>query len=137
MSRLTSTLLVDDDETTNFVNQMLLEDLDVSDQLYIARNGQEALEMIQQQCEEGICPELVLLDINMPVMNGFEFLEKFEKLSLPEKHSVVIVMLTTSLNPSDMARLQTLPNSGVINKPLNEVVVKKLLKEHFNKDISI
>ena len=135
MNKLTTTLLVDDDETTNFVNQMLLEDMGVTEDVLVANNGQEALELVRQRCQEGLCPELILLDINMPVMNGFEFLEEYEQLSFPNKQSVVVVMLTTSLNPQDMNRLRDLPNEGFLNKPLNEKMVKELLREHFDKDL--
>ena len=135
MNKLSATLLVDDDETTNFVNQMLLEDMGVTEQVLVANNGQEALELVQQRCQQERCPELILLDINMPVMNGFEFLEKYEQLDFPNKQSVVIVMLTTSLNPQDMDRLRGLTNEGFLNKPLNEKMVKELLREHFDKDL--
>ena len=135
MNKLTTTLLVDDDETTNFVNQMLLEDMGVTEDVLVANNGQEALELVRQRCQEGLCPELILLDINMPVMNGFEFLEEYEQLSFPNKQSVVVVMLTTSLNPQDMDRLRDLPNEGFLNKPLNEKVLKELLRKHFDKDL--
>src|SRR5687768_12322476 len=103
MEKIKYTLLIDDDQTTNFVNQLLLEDLQVSQQVHVALNGKEALALINRQCEQGNCPELILLDINMPVMNGFEFLEAYGKLEFARKQSVVIVMLTTSMNPGDVA----------------------------------
>lgn len=134
MSKLSSILLVDDDDTTNFVNQMLLEDMEVADQILTATNGQEALSVIKRQCAQGCCPSLVLLDINMPVMNGFEFLEAYEQLDLDNKQSVVVVMLTTSLNPKDLERLGDLPNRGFLNKPLTADMVKQLLQTHFEQD---
>ena len=135
MEKLTSVLLVDDDETTNFVNEMLLEDLDVTQQILVAHNGQEALEVIQQRCQEGLCPRLILLDINMPVMNGFEFLEAYEQLDFPNKQSVVIVMLTTSLNPKDVDRLRSLPNHGFLNKPLKRETINALFQAHFDQSL--
>ncbi len=129
MNKLTSILLVDDDTTTNFVNQMLLEDLDVTEKVLIACNGKEALEIINQQCQKGKCPQLILLDINMPVMNGFEFLEAYKQLDLNYKQSVMIVMLTTSMNPADMDRLGKMPVKGILNKPLTAETFKTLLAE--------
>ena len=114
---------IDDDETTNFINQMLLEDVAVTDQVLVACNGREALGLIKRQCAAGCCPELILLDVNMPVMNGFEFLatvatEAYQALEMAHKRSTVIVMLTTSLNPLDLERVEQVPVAGFLNKPL-------------------
>ena len=127
MDKINCILLVDDDETTNFVNQLMLEHMEVTDQVLVAYNGREALTLIQQQC----CPTLILLDINMPVMNGFEFIEAYDQLELPHKQSVVVVMLTTSLNPKDMERLKEMPIQGVLNKPLTKEMVRMMLRQHF------
>ena len=135
MQKLTSTLLVDDDETTNFVNEMLLKDMGVTEQILTAHNGQEALELILERCENNECPSLILLDINMPVMNGFEFLERYRKLDFPDKHTVVIGMLTTSLNPRDMDQLVGLPYDDFLSKPLTEAKVRSLLDQHFSLEL--
>ncbi len=131
MHKLECILLVDDDETTNFINQMLLEDMEATHQVLLACNGREALKIINQQCGQGCCPELILLDINMPEMNGFEFLEAYETLECSHKQSVVIAMLTTSLNPKDVARARDMPIKDFLNKPLTEEKVHELFREHF------
>jgi CheY-like chemotaxis protein len=76
--KLRCTLLVDDD-TTNYLNRKLLEKLEVTDQVMVALNGKEALQVLEEQCTEASqsCPALVFLDINMPQMNGFEFLSAY------------------------------------------------------------
>jgi CheY-like chemotaxis protein len=135
MNKLTCILLVDDDETTNFVNQLLLEDLEVTQKVLLALNGREALEVVKRQCGEGSCPQLILLDINMPVMNGFEFLEAYQGLEFSQKQSVVILMLTTSMNPGDVERLREKPIWGVLNKPLTKEMVEDLLYQHFNRQL--
>ena len=125
-------MLVDDDETTNMVNQMLLEDLDITREILVARNGKEALGLIKQHYQENGCyPDLILLDINMPVMNGFEFLSAFEQLEINEKSSIVIVMLTTSMNPADVTRAQSAPIKSFLNKPLTEQRLREVLEKHF------
>jgi CheY-like chemotaxis protein len=131
MKRLTCTLLVDDDKTTNFANQMLLEDMDVTERILVAHNGKEAIDIIKKECEAGYCPGLILLDINMPVMNGFEFLDAYEKLEVSHKQSVVIVMLTTSLNPKDLEQLKESSIQRLLNKPLTEQMIQELLQKHF------
>ena len=135
MNKLRCILLIDDDPVTNFVNQMLLEDLQVTEQVLVAHNGKDALELIKKAFQESNCPQLILLDINMPVMNGFEFLKAYEKLEIAHKQSVMIVMLTTSLNPKDVDMLKEAPIEGFLNKPLTKEMVQELLRTHFNRPI--
>jgi CheY-like chemotaxis protein len=104
----------------------------VSELVQLARNGAEALALLQRQCAQDNCPQLILLDINMPVMNGFEFLEAYQKLEFAYKQSVVILMLTTSMNSDDMDRLREMPAQGILTKPLTEERVRNLLVRHFN-----
>ncbi|WP_224994232.1 response regulator [Cesiribacter sp. SM1] len=135
MNKLSCILLVDDDDTTNFINQLLLEDLQVTEQVLIATNGWEALQLIKLQWRDGDCPQLILLDLNMPEMDGLEFLKAYEELEFDQKQAVVIVVLTTSENPGDVERLQKSPIKGVINKPLTEKKVQDLLRLYFNEEI--
>ncbi|TGE04885.1 response regulator [Hymenobacter fodinae] len=135
MAKLSSILLVDDDKTTNFLNRLLLEGLHIADKILVAQNGQDALRVIKQQSQQEGYPQLILLDVNMPVMNGFEFLEAYASLQHPTKQSVILVMLTTSLHPRDVARLQEYAIQGFLNKPLTKQMVGKLLLEHFQREL--
>lgn len=133
MLPLKSVLLVDDDSTTNYLNKILLNRLGVTQQLLVAENGREALDTLAEVC--GVptpnCPSLILLDINMPVMSGIEFLEAYQKLTWPQRQPIVIVLLTTSVNPQDLARVQELPIAGTLTKPLTEAKMRDLLQTHF------
>ena len=131
--RLRCTLLVDDDETTNYLNRKLLEKLDVTEQVVVALNGEEALQVLRTQCAEASrsCPALVFLDINMPQMNGFEFLSAYQQLPVPQRGAIVVVMLTTSMHPQDLERLQQYPVAGFLSKPLNKDKVNDVLQAHF------
>lgn len=71
----------------------------------------------------------------MPVMNGFEFLEAYDQLQLAPKEPVIIIMLTTSLHPRDVERVQRLGIAGFLNKPLTKEKVSNILKEHFNREL--
>ncbi|MGI4863227.1 MAG: response regulator [Janthinobacterium lividum] len=125
-------LLVDDDQTTNFLNKLLLTRLGVTEQVLLAANGEEALRLLAQQCDvPATCPNLILLDMNMPVLNGLAFLEAYTQLPPAVQHAIVIVMLTTSLHPADLARAQQMPIAGFLNKPLTEEKVMALLRDHF------
>jgi CheY-like chemotaxis protein len=82
MPKLSTVLLVDDDSTTNFLNKKLLLRLGVTDNIRVALNGQEALHEVREHCraQPTDCPVLVFLDINMPVMNGIQFMEAYQQL---------------------------------------------------------
>ncbi|QNH61919.1 response regulator [Hymenobacter sediminicola] len=136
MQKLPCLLLVDDDQATNFLNRRLLEKLQVSDQLLVALNGQEALDVLVANCQENTpqCPVLLFLDVKMPVMNGFDFLEAYQQLPL-HKELVIIVMLTTSLHPQDMHRLEQFPIAGLLSKPLTKDKVNQVLKTHFQREL--
>lgn len=134
MPQLTSVLLVDDDATTNFLNKLLLQTMNVAEHLLVAENGAEALQTLQQTClaEAGpACPQLILLDMNMPVMNGLAFLDAYTQWPAAHRLSPVIVMLTTSLHERDLTRARALPIAGFLDKPLTREKVTAILREHF------
>jgi CheY-like chemotaxis protein len=134
MPILTTVLLVDDDSTTNFLNKLLLTRLGVAQQVLVAENGEQALRTLDQVChtaEAASCPQLILLDMNMPVLNGLAFLEAYQQLPSAQCQAIVIIMLTTSLHPVDLARSQELPIAGFLTKPLTQEKVQALLQQHF------
>ncbi|SMB99859.1 response regulator receiver protein [Hymenobacter roseosalivarius DSM 11622] len=131
MEKLPCILLVDDDPVNNFLNQRLLEDLAIADQLLVALNGQEAFALLEQHCPDTACPALILLDVNMPVMNGFEFLFSYQQLPLAQKEAIVIIMLTTSVHAQDVERGRQLHVADFLRKPLTKEKVRGMLRKHF------
>lgn len=142
MRKLKCILLVDDDATTNFLNEELITDLGVAEEVHVALNGQEALDYLHKkgkfktsQKGEFPIPNLIFLDINMPLMGGFEFLERYHKLPDSKKAEVVIVFLTTSDSHKD--KLKQLNDELVrdfIEKPLKKKELLGIMEEHFGSD---
>jgi len=131
MKKVKSILLVDDDETTNFINELMISDMGITDELLQANNGKEAIDLLEERIKlDKMLPDLILLDINMPVMDGFDFLDAYQHLQFHKKPSVIIVMLTTSLNPSDVERAKQAEITDYINKPLTEEKINSILKDH-------
>jgi CheY-like chemotaxis protein len=134
MKKLNCILLVDDDEPTNFLDKMILEDVNCAETVEVAESGQSALRYLENASENGSpsSPDLIFLDINMPAMNGWEFLEQYSNLDQQRKANVVIVMLTTSLNPDDRAKANKMPDvSGFETKPLTPEKLQSILKKYF------
>jgi CheY-like chemotaxis protein len=134
MNKLPAVLLVDDDQTTNYLNRMLLQRLNVADHILVAHDGREALDLLTTYCVPPTpqCPRLLLLDVNMPGMNGIQFLEAYRQLPLAAQKPLVILMLTTSLHPRDVQRVQALDTvAGFVSKPLTAAKMEAIMAEHF------
>lgn len=128
MSKLACVLLVDDDEIANFIHQSFLEEVKIADQIVTAQNGLEALQLIQEgKVKSDEKPTLILLDINMPVMNGYEFLDAFSDLNPEKKQLLKIVVLSSSNNTTDVDRAYQKGAIDYLNKPLEKAKVNALV----------
>lgn len=133
MKQLEHLLLVDDDPTTNFFNKHLVGKVKAFKNVHEAANGKEALEVIKKMNENGQHPDMILLDINMPIMDGFEFLDNYSLLEESMRSSVVICMLTTSLAKEDLERSKKYKVlDDYIDKPLYEAKILELIEKHFD-----
>ena len=135
MKKLSSTLIIDDDPITVFLHKRLIEIFGVSHQIEVAQSGEEALQLIwhyiKTQNDDKI-PQLIFVDLNMPFMDGFEFLEAYERLNFENKDSVVVSVLTSSFSPNDINRVKEYPVvDHYIVKPLTEEKVMGIMQEHF------
>jgi CheY-like chemotaxis protein len=133
---LQTILLVDDDETTNFLHRRLLSRLNVAKKITVATNGEEALQFLQNNCQPPFdnqnCPMLIFLDIKMPVMDGFEFLEEYENLAPALNPEIRIVMLSSSGNPVDLERLKSFSREyKYYFKPLSSDIIKEVMADNF------
>lgn len=131
--KLNSILLVDDDEDCNFFHKRLINRMGITEEINVALDGEEALNYLKST-KDGKHPQpaIIFLDINMPKVDGWEFLEEYEKLDDLQKAQVVLIMLTTSLNPDDMERAKKNPLvHDYFNKYLDADRIQKVIEEHF------
>ncbi|MFC6996665.1 response regulator [Rufibacter roseus] len=130
-------MLVDDDDTTNFVNKRLLSKLGVANEIIIKKNGAEALEYLVQAGADGATvkyPDLIFLDIKMPVMDGFSFLDEYHKQDLGQKGGMIILMLTSSASFYDLERLKTYEHvKKHFSKALTESDVRDIMSQYYVK----
>ena len=133
MYKIESILLVDDDFASNYLTEMIIKDMNFAGPVYSAQDGKAALDVMKKYClpsnEElqQTCPDLILLDINMPVMDGFEFLDEYEKLQINKETPTVIILLTTSTNIRDVEKAKKYNVKAYLEKPLSEDKLKKAL----------
>lgn len=121
VTTLKKVLLVDDDKVTNLMHGRLIKHTGLVDEIDVATDGAAALEYLEARDAAGDpLPELILLDIHMPRMDGFEFLENYA--FLPEQireSSTLIIMLSTSVLRADHDRAEADPNVyAFVNKPV-------------------
>lgn len=112
-------LLVEDDEVDIMNIKRAFQKNKITNPLYIARNGLEALHLLKGEGEEKISPlpRIILLDLNMPKMGGLEFLKEIRKCA--EFKSVTVFVMTTSNEESDKIQAYNLNIAGYILKPLS------------------
>ena len=120
-------LLVDDEDVFHLLGIRTLQRIGFSsDQIQTALNGREALEIINNR-EIGESPDVIFLDLNMPVMNGFEFMEIFKTLSLEKRRGAKVIVLSSSSNPIDIERAMKLGATQYLTKPLTEEMLSGVL----------
>ncbi|MET0637882.1 MAG: response regulator [Chitinophagaceae bacterium] len=135
--KLNCVLLIDDDEPTNFLSQMIIEEADCAGHIQIATSGVQALRYLNNrrgfsEVDTYPSPDLIFLDINMPAMNGWEFLKEYNRMEKEQQGNIVIIMLTTSLNPDDESKAKITPHiDGFESKPLTEAKLEAILKKYF------
>lgn len=137
MKSINCILLIDDNPADNRFHEIRIRKADICKHIRITTSGPEALDYIRKsgdpnQSESFPKADLIFLDINMPGMNGFEFLEEYKKLDQKFKSKMVIVMLTNSLNPDDQKRaLATKEVSEFQNKPLSVKTLQDTVEKYF------
>lgn len=127
-------LLLDDDELDNFINQKTIEATNLAKNIYMNTSGKKALELINQMlasaANDTIFPDIMFVDLNMPIMNGFEFIEEFKKLTAGKIKKCEIVILTSSVDTRDRIKAAEMDDRIVfLNKPLTVEVLNKLVFE--------
>ena len=132
--KLNAIMLIDDDSNINLYHRIIIQKIDIADNIKVFQNGKLALDYLIKKNEEGQfpTPDLILLDINMPVMNGWEFLDHYKKLKKEQQNEITIFILTSSMNYDDKEKASK--NETVkeyLNKPLKTEVLKQLVEKYF------
>lgn len=128
--RIKSILLIDDNPADNFMHTRVIKKSGLVGSVHAVESGQEALDYLKSIETP---PNLIFLDINMPGMNGFEFLVEYNKLSDSLQGDVIVIMLTTSLNPDDHDQAEKEDAvTEFMNKPLTEAALKAVIDKNFD-----
>lgn len=122
-------LLVDDDNIFNFLSTKTLQQMGVANEIHTALNGREALDLLNNYYTGSYStPDVILLDLNMPVLDGFGFLEAFQRLNMPNKDRITVIIVTSSNDPRDVAKAKQMGITHYLTKPLSEEKLKAVLQ---------
>ncbi len=119
-------LLVDDDSAFNFLNRIILNSSGIDCEIEECLDGRSALEHASNPDK---CPDVILLDINMPIMDGFEFLDEFDRLHQCSEHTKVFILTSSNQEEDRQKALSYSCVKGYFDKPLD--------KEHIREIISV
>ena len=133
MNKIKQVLLVDDNDTTNFYNEDVLEETGFFEEIKVFSNGQSVVDYFQSLKDGGLpLPELMFLDIKMPDYDGFEVLEELEQMLEDDMDDLKIFMLTTSSHKRDLEKFAKFVNAvEYVNKPLELDWLKGIIKHYF------
>jgi CheY-like chemotaxis protein len=125
-------MLIDDNELDNFMNETLIGTCNFAEKVYVNSSGVSALEFLKNLAVSGLepevsYPEVIFIDINMPIMDGFQFIEKLNAIEGNKFAASKLVILTSSVYSEDREKAENLSgNIMFFNKPLTEEMLKQI-----------
>lgn len=131
MKTINTTCVIDDDPIFIYGIQRLLKINHFSENIVVYNNGKNAFDSLKENLEtKKELPELILLDINMPIWDGWQFLDEFVKLPIQQK--IVIFVVSSSVHPDDIEKAKSYELvSNFIIKPITEEKIKEGIETYF------
>lgn len=128
--KLNTILLLDDNPATNFIHQKFISRVDCTEEIVTFQGGFDALDYLGSKTKKAL--ELMLVDINMPMMDAWDFLEEFQKIENPHVKDTKVILLSTSVSASDFEKAKQIPIiRGLRLKPLTVKAVHEIMDEFF------
>lgn len=123
-------MLIDDDAATNYIHRRVISESGLAEKITVKDRAEDALDVLLEEAEE--IPELIFLDINMPGMDGWEFLDSYSRFLEKVENDIVLIMMTTSINPDDEKKARSLKQiTDFQSKPLNSQKLKDIIATYF------
>ena len=132
--KVSKILLIDDSEAINFIHNFILEELNCANEVIIKENGEEAINYLKSLRDiDSNFPELIFLDINMPKLNAWEFIEEFRLFDESSKIQSRIFLMTSSIDPGDALKANSYQEIQELkDKPFDEAVIKQIIEKYIH-----
>lgn len=125
-------MVVDDDDLVHLISKRILSMYACVNNVYSAYNGKEALDILHQGCEGAMnLPAVVLLDLHMPIMNGFQFFSEVKEMECLKDSKLVTIMFSSTLDPADIEQAQSLGIDYFFSKPILLEKIESVFKKEF------
>lgn len=134
MKKVNSAFIIDDDDIFIYGTRRVMQELNFCENISVFKNGQEAIDGIKEHIKLGKeLPDIILLDINMPIMNGWDFLEELAQTPNLNKDKVLLYLISSSVDPVDIDRAKKIELvTNYFIKPITPKQVKEILQEFFD-----
>lgn len=127
MFKIKTICIVNDDEIFTFILKKSIVKLNICEQVLTYTNGEEAINVLSKECV--VLPEIILLDINMPFMNGWEFLEEFSKINKSKK--IAIYLISAHISPEDNLKAKNnYEITGILSDPADSETITRIVNEY-------
>jgi CheY-like chemotaxis protein len=125
MERLKTLILVDDDEIIVYLTKRTIKETNLVDLMEVFRNGKEAINYLIENAENlDLLPEVIFLDLFMPEMDGWQFLEEYKKIKSKIGKPITIYIITSSISPEDISRAKSISE-------VSDYIIKPVTRENF------
>ncbi|WP_209401614.1 response regulator [Pseudozobellia sp. WGM2] len=123
MFKISSTCIIDDDPIFVYSTKRIMKDLNFSENIIVYTNGQDAIDGLKEMITNGDkMPPVIFLDLNMPIMNGWDFLEDFVQIPHNNREEVLIYIISSSIDPRDLEQIK---RYEVVNNYILKPVVRE------------
>jgi len=133
MVKINRVCIIDDDPIFVYGTKRLMKEVNFSDTVIVYENGQDGIDGLKEMTNNGEnLPSIIFLDLNMPVMNGWEFLEDFAKIPNHKRENVTIDIISSSVDPRDLERIKSY---NVVNNYILKPLTPEDLQNVLNKNV--
>jgi CheY-like chemotaxis protein len=134
MSKPSIICIVDDDDVYQFTITRTLEIQKAAEKILTFPDGEMAFQFIVDHLNQpSLLPDVIFLDINMPVMDGWQFLEAFDKIKSSIDKKIIIYLVTSSIDPTDVDRAKSISSiTKYLTKPIQPEALRGLIEYHTN-----
>lgn len=132
MKKIKSICIIDDEDINQFILKTMIQTINKEIEILIYNNGESALTSFSQKLlSQAAIPDIILLDINMPIMNGWEFLDEFVKLKPKIDKKIEIYIISSSSAPDDVKKAEKYTDIyGYLNRPIETFTLKEIIEKN-------